>query len=89
MKKNLDELRQDLDKIDSKLIEILGKRTDVVREIGAFKKANGIGLVNEERKKRVLETRKELGEKHNLDGEFIEILYKLIHDYSIEVEKKS
>lgn len=89
MNKNLEELRQILDEIDSKLIELLGKRTDVVREIGAFKKVNGIGLVNEERKKRVLETRKKLGEKYNLDGEFMGKLYKLIHDYSVEVERES
>lgn len=89
MNKNLEELRQILDEIDSKLIELLGKRTDVVREIGAFKKVNGIGLVNEERKKRVLETRKKLGEKYNLDGVFMEKLYKLIHDYSVDVEKEA
>lgn len=89
MNKNLEELRQILDEIDSKLIELLGKRTDVVREIGAFKKVNGIGLVNEERKKRVLETRTTLGEKYNLDGVFMEKLYKLIHDYSVDVEKES
>lgn len=89
MNKNLEELRQILDEIDSKLIELLGKRTDVVREIGAFKKVNGIGLVNEERKKRVLDTRKKLGEKYNLDGVFMEKLYKLIHDYSVDVEKEA
>lgn len=44
MEKNLDDLRKEIDIIDSELTALLEKRIDVVRNIGRYKKAHNIAI---------------------------------------------
>lgn len=89
MKNLLDEYREQIDEIDNQLIEMLGKRTEVVRKIGVFKRENNIDIVNEERWKRVIDSRKALARKYGLSENFITDMFNMIHDESVEIEKKS
>lgn len=45
----IEEKRREVDKIDDKLVELLGKRFDVVKEIVSFKKQNDIPIEDKSR----------------------------------------
>ena len=39
--RDLTELRQEIDKIDSQIVELIEKRMGISKEVGDFKKSNG------------------------------------------------
>lgn len=41
---DLDELREQINRIDAQIIDLYQQRMDVVRDIGAFKRENGLPL---------------------------------------------
>ena len=43
---NLDELRVEIDKIDKSLVELFTKRMDVAADIAAYKKENGLTVLD-------------------------------------------
>lgn len=49
--REIDKLRNKIDKIDDKIIKLLNKRFDVSRRIGAFKAKSGIGITDGGREK--------------------------------------
>lgn len=53
--KSLEELRNKIDDIDNKLIEILNERMSVIKEVGAFKKSNKTAIYRPEREKSIID----------------------------------
>lgn len=86
MNDKLDDWRKQIDALDEELLHILGKRINIVREIGKYKKANGIAPLDKERWQTVLESQLSKAQLHNLSEDFIKNLYDLIHEYSLEIE---
>jgi len=68
---NLDELRNEIDKIDGALVDLLEKRMDVSRKIGEIKKSKDIPVKDEEREKEIINRVPE-----RLKGIFQEIINK-------------
>lgn len=83
---SLENWRKQIDGFDKDLLYTLAKRADIVREIGKFKKARNIAPLDQKRWQEVLQSK--LLEAHalNLSEEFIEKIYNLIHEYSLEIE---
>jgi len=79
----LNKLRLEIDSIDKKLVEIVGQRTEIVREIGRYKKENAVTILQIERWFEILKTRKDWGEDSNLDPQMIGELFELIHKHSV------
>lgn len=79
----LDELRGRIDGLDKYLLELLSERMDVVREIGKYKFANNLAIVQPSRWNEIVETRKEMSERKNLTHKFIAELFHAIHKESI------
>lgn len=79
----LNKLRLEIDSIDKKLVDIVGQRTEIVREIGRYKKENAVTILQIERWFEILKTRKDLGEDSNLDPQMIGELFELIHKHSV------
>jgi monofunctional chorismate mutase len=44
MDKDLNGLREEIDAIDARILDLLEQRIDVVREIGAYKKEHGLTI---------------------------------------------
>ncbi|MDA7768373.1 bifunctional 3-deoxy-7-phosphoheptulonate synthase/chorismate mutase type II, partial [Flavobacteriales bacterium] len=59
----LNKLRMEIDSIDKKLVEIVGQRTEIVKEIGRYKKENAVTILQIERWFEILKSRKEWGEE--------------------------
>ena len=77
-------LRAEIDELDDSLWETLAARMDVSRRIGEWKKANHITPLQPERYAEILAKRTQWAEKHELDAEFVQQLFDLIHKESLK-----
>ena len=79
----LNNLRKEIDSIDKKLVEIVGKRTAIVKEIGRYKKENAVTILQIERWFEILKSRKEWGQEMHIDPQMVAELFELIHKHSV------
>jgi len=82
----LEELRDLIDDVDKDLIEILSRRFKLIKKIAEFKKDQELTIFQVERWKEISDSRKKWSIKKELDENFIEELYKLIHISSIKFQ---
>ncbi len=83
----LEQLREEVDRADMKLLEALAERMRVVEEIGELKRAQSINSFDPDRFKKIIETRIAIGSAFGLSPEYVEKLYELIHDYALHIEE--
>ncbi len=82
----LSRFREELNGLDEQLVDLLGKRFKIIREVGHFKKANTIPMMQSKRVEKVKDRCAEMGKKVQLDPDFIRTLYTLIIDEACRVE---
>ncbi len=76
-------LRQQIDRIDDELIELLAKRMRVARDIGRFKKEHRMSVVQPGRYNDLMQRRVDTGVKLELDAEFVKAILGTIHEESV------
>lgn len=79
----LDELRERIDDIDDKLMALLAGRMAVAREIGKFKRNNGMTVVQPDRYRALIERRAAAAADLGLSPEFIKTILAAIHEESV------
>lgn len=84
----LEELRNQIDKYDDKLIDILEHRMKVAEKIGKYKKENNITILQSGRWDDLLKKRVEIAEKKGLSEDFIMKVFRAIHQESINHQTK-
>jgi len=89
MKESLKNWRNQIDELDEELLNIFAKRINIVREIGKHKKTYDIPPLDEKRWQEVLQSKLSKARSLNIPEKFIEKLYSLIHENSLEIENKS
>lgn len=82
----LDNLRSDIDQIDQLIVDLIAKRMDLVKEVGKYKKIRGIPSLDKTRWKQVLESKKKLAIKCNLNPKLIVDIYNLLHQNALKIE---
>jgi chorismate mutase len=82
----LESLREKIDHLDQEIIDTLATRSELIEKIGEYKKENNVTVFQLERWNEIMKTRPEWGEQANLAKEFVQELYKIIHDESIRVQ---
>ncbi len=75
---SLDDLRKEIDQIDSRLVELLARRAKIAENIGLEKVNMGRQIEDKQREKAVLKKAKELARKEGLDEADIEAIYQHI-----------
>lgn len=80
---NLSLLRQQIDKIDNELLDVLSQRMRISRDIGKYKLEHSMPVVQATRYNDVIRTRLELGEELGLGKEFLKTILLSIHDESV------
>ncbi len=83
---NLDELRVEIDKIDKGLVELFAKRMDVAADIAAYKKENGLPVLDATRERDKINALMELAPDQF--EEHIHSLYSLIFELSRSYQNK-
>lgn len=72
--------------LDFQLIELLGQRMKISEKIGNLKKKNNIAIFQPERWKVITEYANQKADESGMSAEFIEKVFKAIHEESIEVQ---
>jgi chorismate mutase len=84
----LEDLRDKIDEIDNQLIAILAKRMEIVRDIGRYKKQNGITILQNLRWNEIVQNRTKQGVEKQLTAEFVMKIFENIHQESIYHQKQ-
>ena len=84
----IEELRKKIDVLDDHLLTTLEQRMNLVKRIGELKDQNGITILQSERWKQILSSALEKGGRKGLNGNFINKLFKLIHQEAIAIQAK-
>jgi len=72
------ELREKIDAVDRQIIELLGKRNDIVTDIAQCKRGDRTPIRDPKRERQLISDRRDWATKKNLSGDFLESLYRLI-----------
>ena len=75
--------RQQIDDCDHELLAVLARRMSVSREIGRFKKAHNLRVVQPARYQEVIKARLDEGQSLGLDEEFTQRVMQAIHEESV------
>ena len=84
----LEELRKRIDILDDHLITTLEQRMNLVRKIGKIKYDNGISILQSERWKEIITNALQKAEQKKLNKNFINKLFKLLHQEAIAEQAK-
>ena len=80
--------RNQIDNFDTKIIELLDNRKQVVKHIANFKNENKLTIFQIDRWFEILNTRKENASLLGVDEQMVEEIFALIHKYSILTQTK-
>ena len=81
--RSLEQMRAEIDKIDELLIQYFGKRMQISEQIGQYKKDHGIAVYQNSRWDQLMKKRIESGLKSGLSNDFVDEIFKRIHEESI------
>ena len=84
--KDLASLREEIDQLDEQLWEVVGKRADVVRQIGEWKRQHGEQVIQPERWQEVLQHCQSVADRHGLSETVVQEVMEAIHDESVRIE---
>jgi hypothetical protein len=87
-KKKLELLRQKIDQIDKKLVNLLAQRLDMAKDISKLKKKSGKKVLDEAREQKIIEQARERARKKGLDPTFVESLMRLTIAQSVGIERE-
>lgn len=76
-------LRRQIDDCDHELLATLARRMNVSKEIGRFKKAHNLRVVQPQRYRAVIDNRIDEGQRLNLNRDFVKRLFEAIHEESV------
>jgi chorismate mutase len=84
----LDDLRDDIDRVDEVLVRLLNERARVACEIGRIKKARGLEVYQPDREKQVLEHVRSVASEGPLEPDAIARLFERIIDEARRLERR-
>jgi chorismate mutase len=86
--KKLTNLRKEINQLDKQLIELFVDRMDVVENIGRVKKEGNVAILQRSRWQEVIQGMINEGAENGLSADFIEKIFKAIHQESIQHQEK-
>ena len=84
--RDLASLREEIDQLDEQLWEVIGKRADVVRQIGEWKRQHGEQVIQPERWQEVLQHCQSIADRHGLSETVVQEVMEAIHNESVRIE---
>jgi len=85
---NLQQLRANIDVIDEELLKLLQSRMEISRQIGEYKKAHNVAIVQAQRWDEILGEMVKEGAAHGLPEEFVAAVYNAIHTASVQAQNE-
>lgn len=84
---SLEFMRSEINQIDDDLMNLLGERMNIARNIGEFKKQNNMTILQPKRWQEILEKAQVKGDANKLSSDFVSKLLRAIHDESIDQQE--
>ena len=84
--KDLQSLRTEIDQLDEQLWKVIGRRADVVRQIGEWKSQHDEQIVQPERWQEVLQHCQTVAKKYQLDEALVKEVMETIHNESVRIQ---
>ena len=84
----LEQLRQEIDLVDEKLIQVLANRMKLVSKIGEYKKENGVTILQVSRWDKIIGSRTDYAQALKLDKNFVIKMLELVHAESIRKQNE-
>lgn len=81
---NINELRKEINELDSELINILSRRFEVTRKIGIYKKNNNLSSIDANRLNEMIVRLENLAREKSIDPELVKELMFSIHKYVVD-----
>lgn len=82
---SLKELREDIDKLDANIVDLIATRSSLVRQAAQFKSSTDEIKANE-RLEHVVQGVRQLAIKYNISPNMLEDLYRRMIDEMVEIE---
>ena len=83
---SLMQLRRQIDQLDNELIEVLAKRMNISREIGAYKRDHNMPVVQPNRYGDIMNTRILAAKSMGIGEEFMRSILSAIHEESVRLQ---
>ena len=83
---NLNELRKQIDDIDAAIIELLAQRMEVCREVATLKSQTNTAVIQPQRVREVLTTRRQWAIDNDVDPDFAEQLFRILLSETHRIE---
>lgn len=80
--------RNEIDKIDDDIMQLLCKRFSIINQVGLYKKNNCIDAFLKDRVEEVVTRNVIAASKYNIPQDLVENIYRQIIDASIEIEEE-
>ncbi len=84
--KTLERIRAGIDRTDNGIVRLLSERRALVIELAKIKKDLSIPIYDRKREQALIDRVKKWGKKHELNEEFVEVVFRLIVMNSKEVQ---
>ncbi len=84
----LAELRRQIDEIDDELIGMLGRRMRLAEQIGEYKKANNIAILQPDRWQELIDQATQKGSTQGLSPAFMQTFLRAVHQESIDHQEE-
>ncbi|MFI3258761.1 MAG: bifunctional 3-deoxy-7-phosphoheptulonate synthase/chorismate mutase type II [Rikenellaceae bacterium] len=81
---DLSDLRQQIDELDSQMLDLLSKRMRVSREIGTYKREHNMPVLQTGRYEEILDRRSGDAAQMDIDVKFVKTILKAIHEESVQ-----
>lgn len=83
---SLEDFRKEIDQLDHTIIEALGRRYDICRDVAKFKSENDIPMMQPNRVEHVKNKAVEIGKQFKLNPDLVYNIYSLIINESCRLE---
>lgn len=87
MQRSIDQLRQEINDIDEKLMSLLEKRLNVAQEIAEYKSIHNLPIYDAKREQAVIEKNLALLKNRELYGEGVKKIIQNIMDISKDIQR--
>lgn len=85
---NLEEIREEIDKIDDKLLVLIQKRTSLISKVADYKIKENVSIEDSERRKQIISSKRKKAEELDVNPDLIEKIYTLLINESCEIQEK-
>ena len=85
---SIEDIREAIDKIDSEVIQLLGRRFQYVKQIIKFKEPTEESIIAKSRFDSVIKSRRNMAQENGLDQNLVERIYRELLNFFIAEEMK-